>query len=152
MRYTQYIAAFVAFIFATACTIADVDNTINVSGGDNVIVMGRITRFTDKDVTSRASKDPQTEGNLYNMAVALFRIENGAIGKCDFFEYKVGSEVLFTIDRKIKDGNNYIYLANNHYAMYIFANCAAMEQFETNDEYTQEILPERHNLSQTTRR
>ena len=135
MRYTQYIAAFVAFIFATACTIADVDNTINVSDGDNVTVMGRITRFTDKDVTSRASKNPETEGNLYNMAVALFRIENGAIGKCDFFEYKVGSEVLFTIDRKIKDGNNYIYLANNHYAMYIFANCAAMEQFETNDEY-----------------
>lgn len=138
MRYTRFIAAVVALVIATACAVDNVDQPVVTpnGGGDAITVMGRITRFDDKEVTTRSAKDPATEGNLYNMAVALFRIENGVIGKCDFFEYKVGSEVLFTIDRKVTDADGYVYATNTPYAMYVFANCSQMQQFENSYENT----------------
>ena len=131
MRYIKSGFAAFAFVLATSCAVDIIEPELTNKGySDAITVMGRINRFEDKDVTTRAAKDPNTEGNLYNMAIALFPIEDGVIGKCDFFEYKVGSEVLFTIDRQIKDDNDdYIYQANTPYVMYVFANCSALSNF-----------------------
>jgi hypothetical protein len=96
---------------------------------DKITVVGRITRFDDHVVDTRSTKDSETEGMLYNMAIALFPIKNGEIGDCALFEYKEGSEVLFTIDRQVQNDNNeYIYDTETPYVMYVFANCTALSK------------------------
>lgn len=132
MRYTRFIAAVVALLVATSCIVDDIDNPVMPNhSGDKITVVGRITRFDDHVVDTRSTKDSETEGMLYNMAVALFPInKEGKIGDCALFEYKVGSEVLFTIDRQVQNDNNeYIYATDTPYVMYVFANCTALEKF-----------------------
>lgn len=133
MRYTRFITALVALFVATSCTVDDIDRSVVTNqSGDKITVIGRITRFDDHVVDTRSTKDSETEGKINNMAVALFPVENGTIGNCVFFEYKPGSEVLFTIDRQIRDANgNYIYKVDTPYVMYVFANCPEMEGFTT---------------------
>ena len=132
MRYTRFIAAVVALLVATSCIVDDIDNPVMPNhSGDKITVVGRITRFDDHVVDTRSTKDSETEGMLYNMAVALFPInKEGKIGDCALFEYKVGSEVLFTIDRQVQNDNNeYIYATDTPYVMYVFANCTALKDF-----------------------
>lgn len=141
MRYLRTIAAFVAVLLSAACTV---DPTVVPSGqpdsDDSIMVIGRVTHFDDYDVSTRSSKNPETEGMIYNMAVAIFPIENNAIGNCVYYEYKKGSEVLFTIDRQIRDSqsNEYIYNVDAPYVMYVFANCEEMESVNTS--YTLEQM------------
>lgn len=132
MRYTRFIAAVVALLVATSCIVDDIDNPVIPNhSGDKITVVGRITRFDDHVVDTRSTKDSETEGMLYNMAVALFPInKEGKIGDCALFEYKEGSEVLFTIDRQVQNDNNeYIYKTDTPYVMYVFANCTALKDF-----------------------
>lgn len=140
MRYTRFIIAALA-LFATACTIDPIDYPAvdtPTNSGDVVRVIGRITRFDDHVVDTRSTKDSETEGKINNMAVALFPVENGAIGNCVFYQYKPGSEVLFTIDRQIRNANgDYIYKVNTPYVMYVFANCPEMKNFTTANTLTQ---------------
>lgn len=141
MRYLRTIAAFVAVLLSAACAV---DPTVVPSGqpdsDDSIMVIGRVTHFDDYDVSTRSSKNPETEGMIYNMAVAIFPIENNAIGNCVYYEYKNGSEVLFTIDRQIRDpqSNEYIYNVDEPYVMYVFANCEEMESVNTS--YTLEQM------------
>ena len=133
MRYTRFIVAVIALVVATSCAVDNIDTPVAVTpSGDKIVVMGRITRFDDHVVDTRSTKDSETEGKINNMAVALFPVENGAIGNCVFYEYKPGSEVLFTIDRQIRNANgDYIYKVDTPYVMYVFANCPEMENFTT---------------------
>jgi hypothetical protein len=132
MRYTRFIAAVVALLVATSCIVDDIDNPVMPNhSSDKITVVGRITRFDDHVVDTRSTKDSETEGMLYNMAIALFPIKNGEIGDCALFEYKEGSEVLFTIDRQVQNDNNeYIYDTETPYVMYVFANCTALSKFD----------------------
>ena len=118
MRYSKYIAAFVAILFATACTIADTDHTIGTCG-DVVTVIGRMTRFDEYDVATRSVKN-ENEAKLTSMAMAIFPVnENGTAlaGNCVYWQYTDNqAELLFTIDR----GSNYTY--NARYALYVFTN------------------------------
>ena len=127
MRYTQYIASFVALIFATACTIDDVDRTINQSSSDNVTVIGRMTRFTDCDVATRGVKD-QDEAKLTSMALAIFPVnEDGKAlaGNCAYYQYSDNQqELLFTIDRVSAN-----FTRDARYVMYIFCNMPGMGDF-----------------------
>lgn len=140
MRYTRFIIAALA-LFATACTIDPIDYPAvdtPTNSGDVVRVIGRITRFDDHVVDTRSTKDSETEGKINNMAVALFPVENGAIGNCVFYQYKPGSEVLFTIDRQIRNANgDYIYKVDTPYVMYVFANCPEMKNFTTANTLTE---------------
>ena len=133
MRYTRFIVAVIALVVATSCAVDNIDTPMAVTpSGDKIVVMGRITRFDDHVVDTRSTKDSETEGKINNMAVALFPVENDAIGNCVFYEYKPGSEVLFTIDRQIRNANGeYIYKVDTPYVMYVFANCPEMKNFTT---------------------
>ncbi len=127
MRFAKYIALLVAFFAVSACTIADIDENVTVTKPqgktDNIQIVGRISRYSEYDVATRGAKTTE-EGKVTSMALAIFKIENGAIGACEYFEYSDGSELLFTVDRKDK------YTADAHYAMYVFANVATMRNFE----------------------
>ena len=131
MRFAKYIALLVAFFAVSACTIADIDENVSVTKPqgktDNVQIVGRISRYSEYDVATRGAKTTE-EGKVTSMALAIFKIENGAIGTCEYFDYSDGSELLFTVDRKDK------YTADAHYAMYVFANVATMREFE--DDYS----------------
>ncbi|MBQ9137029.1 MAG: DUF4906 domain-containing protein [Alistipes sp.] len=126
MRYTRYIAAFVALIVATACTVDDVDRTISGSCGDKVTVIGRMTRFEDKEVATRGVKN-EAEATLTSMALAIFPVNgdgSGLAGNCVYYQYSANQqELLFTIER----GTNYTY--NTPYVMYVFVNMPGMEDF-----------------------
>lgn len=127
MRFAKYIALLVAFFAVSACTIADIDENVTVTKPqgktDNIQIVGRISRYSEYDVATRGAKTTE-EGKVTSMALAIFKIDNGAIGACEYFEYSDGSELLFTVDRKDK------YTADAHYAMYVFANVATMRKFE----------------------
>lgn len=145
MRFAKYIALLVAFFAVSACTIADIDENVTVTKPqgktDNIQIVGRISRYSEYDVATRGAKTTE-EGKVTSMALAIFKIDNGAIGACEYFEYSDGSELLFTVDRKDK------YTADAHYAMYVFANVASMHDFEgkiktestTNENGEQEIV------------
>lgn len=148
MRYAKYIALLVAFFAVSACTIADIDENINVgtqhNSADNIQVIGRISRYSEYDVATRGAKTTE-EGKVTSMALAIFKIGDKAataVGTCEYFNYQEGGELLFTIDRKDK------YTSDAHYAMYVFANIADMEKFEAkieertiiNDEGEEEIV------------
>ena len=145
MRFAKYIALLVAFFAVSACTIADIDENVTVTKPqgktDNIQIVGRISRYSEYDVATRGAKTTE-EGKVTSMALAIFKIDNGAIDTCEYFEYSDGSELLFTVDRKDK------YTADAHYAMYVFANVASMHDFEgkiemestTNENGEQEIV------------
>ena len=129
MRYFKSIVAFAALLFATSCAVDDID-TPSVTpnyGGDAVTIIGRMTRFDDKDVTTRGIKN-EDEAKLTSMALAIFPVKedgNGLAGNCVYYQYTANQqELLFTIER----GSNYDY--NKPYAMYVFVNMPGMEEIE----------------------
>lgn len=123
MRYLRYIAVFLALVAVSACAIDTLEPNVNLSGNEgDITVVGRITRFTDYDVATKAAKQGD-EGKVTSIAMALYPIEGGAIGECDYFLYKESADLLFTIDRT-QD-----YAQNTAYAMYVFANVPEMSRF-----------------------
>lgn len=129
MRYFKSIVAFAALLFATSCAVDDID-TPSVTpnyGGDAVTIIGRMTRFDDKDVTTRGIKN-EDEAKLTSMALAIFPVKadgTGLDGNCVYYQYTANQqELLFTIER----GSNYDY--NKPYAMYVFVNMPGMEEIE----------------------
>ena len=135
MRYTRFIIAALA-LFATACTIDPIDYPAvdtPTNSGDVVTVIGRITRFDDKDVTTRGVKD-EAEAKLTSMAMALFPVVsdgNGGLttGPCDYYQHTANqAELLFTIDRSVEGFDK-----NVPYAMYVFCNMPGMAGFAKGD-------------------
>ena len=128
MRYIKSIFALLALVLTTSCIVDNVDYQGAVSSSDAITVMGRMTRFTDCDVTTRSAKDPDTEGKISSMALAIFKVNdegNGLDGGCVHYEYSANQqELLFTIDRGDK------FVENKRYAMYVFCNMPGMGNFD----------------------
>lgn len=132
MRYARYIVAFVVLIWAAACTISDIDDTpVGVTGsrGDLQIV-GRITQYSDCDVATRSKKEGD-EPKVTSMGLALFPIENGAIGNCLYYDFKLGGSIVFIVDRHEAIFDNY---TDKQFAMYIFANMQDATDFPQTSE------------------
>ena len=131
MRYIHFIFAFIASIVVSACTTTDIDVHIEpvdtpTHGGD-LQVVGRITQYSDCDVATRSKKEGD-ESKVTSMGLALFPIENGTIGNCLYYDFKLGGSIVFIVDRKDKVFDEY---ANKEFAMYIFANMQGAEGFPT---------------------
>ncbi|MBO5820546.1 MAG: hypothetical protein J6R02_03030, partial [Alistipes sp.] len=128
MRYLQFLAAFVALILATACVHSEVDDRPLVSAGSNgqLQVVGRITQYADCDVATRSKKDGD-EPKVTSMSLALFPIQDGAIGNCAYYEYKEGGSIVFVVDRHDDVFKNYA--DGTAFAMYIFANMQGATDF-----------------------
>ncbi len=137
MKYTKYLMAVAAFFFAAACATTDIDDVVNIGTGgtsvgkDKVQVHCRVVQYEDCDVNTRSDKSA-TEANVSSMALALFPIEDGALGNCAYYDYKEGSNIVFVIDRA-KDfvGDQYV---GKQYAMYVFANMHNCTGFPTTED------------------
>lgn len=131
MRYIHFIFALIASVVVSACATTDVDVHIEpvdtpTHGGD-LQVVGRITQYSDCDVATRSKKEGD-ESKVTSMGLALFPIENGTIGNCLYYDFKLGGSIVFIVDRKDKVFDEY---ANKEFAMYIFANMQGAEGFPT---------------------
>ena len=83
MKFTHYIVAVLSFIAMTACTAEDMKSpTANMQSEDVVKVIGRVTRFTDHDVTGRAAKEGD-EGKITSIAMAIFQVNDEGTGLFD---------------------------------------------------------------------
>ena len=137
MKYTKYLMAVAAFFIAASCATTDIDEVVNIGAGgtgvgkDKVQVHCRVVQYEDCDVNTRSDKSA-TEANVSSMALALFPIEDGALGNCAYYDYKEGSNIVFVIDRA-KDfaGDQYV---GKQYAMYVFANMHNCTGFPTTED------------------
>lgn len=131
MRFLHFILAFVASVVVSACTTTDidvyVDPTETPANGGDLQVVGRITQYTDCDVATRSKKEGD-ESKVTSMGLALFPIEDGVIGNCLYYDFKLGGSIVFIVDRKNEVFNNYV---DKQFAMYIFANMQDAEGFPT---------------------
>lgn len=128
MRYIRFIAAFITIFAATSCFVDDFEHVeVPSEGRDEITVVARVARFDDREVDTRGTKN-DAEANVTCMAVAIFPIDDGSIGNCVFYDFRIGNQLLFTIDRLEKKNNNYIYNVNEPYVMYVFANLPTMTE------------------------
>ena len=130
MRTLRNIFAIFVLLAAASCAVDNIDAPIyGVNHSDIVTVMGRMTRFDDKDVTTRGVKD-QDEAKLTSMAMAIFKVNaagNGLDGNCVYYQYAADqAELLFTIER----GSNYVY--DSRYVIYVFCNMPGMSDTDEN--------------------
>lgn len=127
MRRLRNIFAILALLSTASCAVDNIDVPSSTTPANDVVtVIGRMTRFDDKDVTTRGVKD-QNEAKLTSMAMAIFKVNeagNGLDGNCVYYQYAADqAELLFTIER----GSNYDY--DTRYAMYVFCNMPGMADF-----------------------
>ena len=128
MRYIRFIAAFIAIFAATSCFVDDIEQIeVPSEGRDDVTVVARVARFDDREVDTRGTKN-DAEAKVTCMAVAIFPIENGVIGNCVFYDFREGSQLLFTINRQETKNGAYIYNVDKPYVMYVFANLPTMTE------------------------
>lgn len=130
MRYIRFIAAFIAIFATTSCFVDDIEQVeVPSEGRDDVTVVARVARFDDREVDTRGTKN-DAEAKVTCMAVAIFPIdtENDAIGNCVFYDFREGSQLLFTINRQETKGGTYIYNVDKPYVMYVFANLPTMTE------------------------
>lgn len=130
MRYIRFIAAFIAIFATTSCFVDDIEQVeVPSEGRDDVTVVARVARFDDREVDTRGTKN-DAEAKVTCMAVAIFPIdtENDAIGNCVFYNFREGSQLLFTINRQETKGGTYIYNVDKPYVMYVFANLPSMTE------------------------
>lgn len=132
MRYIKFLAAAVALIVASACVNSNIDDKPIISAGSNgeLQIVGRVTQYSDCDVATRSKKEGD-EPKVTSMGLALFPIENGVVGNCLYYDYKVGGSIVFIVDRHDKVFDDYV---DKQFAMYIFANMQGAEGFPTTSE------------------
>ena len=124
MRFLKIIIVAIASIFFSACVDLDIQAP-NLNNTDEITLVGRMTRFDDYNVATRAAKQGD-ESKISSYAMAIFSVENNAASKCVFYEYhSSGNQLLFTIDR-----SNQRYVVGQEYAIYVFANMPGMEEFK----------------------
>lgn len=124
MRRLRNIFAILALLSTASCAVDNIDVPSSITPANDVVtVIGRMTRFDDKDVTTRGVKD-QDEAKLTSMAMAIFKVNaagNGLDGGCVYYQYAADqAELLFTIER----GSKYDYGAR--YVIYVFCNMPGM--------------------------
>lgn len=120
MRFTHILVAFAALIMAAACSFSDIDDVNSTPGhaSQYLQVVGRVAQYSDCDVATRSKKEGD-EPKVTSMGLALFPIENGAIGNCLYYDFELGGSIVFIVDRHDAIFNNY---TDKQFAMYIFAN------------------------------
>ena len=128
MRTLRNIFAIIALLSAASCAVDNVDAPSHgVNSSDVVTVLGRMTRFDDKDVTTRGVKD-ENEAKLTSMAVAIFPVKKDGTaldGNCVYWQYTDNqAELLFEINRSVSG-----FAQNARYAMYVFCNMPELEDF-----------------------
>lgn len=128
MRYIRFIAAFIAIFATTSCFVDDIEQVeVPSEGRDDITVVARVARFDDREVDTRGTKN-DAEAKVTCMAVAIFPIVDGAIGNCVFYDFREGSQLLFTINRQETKNSAYIYNVDKPYVMYVFANLPSMTE------------------------
>ena len=131
MRYTRFIAAFMALFVATACISTPEDVTIKSASNRYLQVVGRVTQFSDCDVATRSKKSGD-EPKVTTMGLALFPIaEDGTVESCLYYDFKEGSSIVFIVDRHDDVFTNY---DDRKFAMYVFANMQDSAKFPTKKE------------------
>ena len=128
MRKLRNIFAIIAILTVSSCAVDNIDApSYGVNNNDVVTVIGRMTRFDEKDVTTRGVKD-ENEAKLTSMAVAIFPVnkEGTALsGPCAHWQYTDNqAELLFEINR-----SGIGFTPNTRYAMYVFCNMPELEGF-----------------------
>ena len=125
MRYIRYIALFISLFVATSCFVDDIEQPrVPAAECDTITIAGRITRYDDHHVDTRAGKTNE-ESYTSSMAMAIFPITStspATLGECISYVHLQGSNVNFTVDRaKLREvyGNQY---DNIPFALYLFAN------------------------------
>ncbi len=129
MRYLKSIVAFATLIFAASCAVDNIDMpSAKPDNGDQITIMGRITRFDDYEVSTRGVKHGD-EGKITSMALAIFKLndtEDGLAGNCEYYFHSASQqELLITITR----GD--LFEKGERYAMYVFCNMPGMGDFES---------------------
>ena len=116
MKYLRYISILFTIIIAASCSIDNFELP-EINKDDQFKIVGRVARFDDCYVDTRANKTPD-EAYVSSMALAVFPIENGAVAECISYIHLVGNNLTFTIDRNdIPEQYD-----NEPFALYIFAN------------------------------
>ena len=129
MRYIKFLVASVALVVAAACVNSEVDDMPIIPSGSHgdLQIVGRITQYSDCDVATRSKKEGD-EPKVTSMGLALFPIENGTIGNCLYYDFKLGGSIVFIVDRKDPVFNSYV---DKQFAMYIFANMQDAKNLNT---------------------
>ena len=132
MRYIKFLLASVALVVAAACVNTEVDDKPIISAGSNgeLQIVGRVTQYSDCNVATRSKKEGD-EPKVTSMGLALFPINNGTIGNCLYYDFKLGGSIVFIVDRHDDIFKDY---DNTEFAMYIFANMQDAEGFPTTSE------------------
>ncbi|MBR5803406.1 MAG: DUF4906 domain-containing protein [Bacteroidaceae bacterium] len=127
MRFTHILVVFAALVVAASCSFNDIDEVQSTSGRTSqyLQVVGRIAQYSDCNVATRSKKEGD-ESKVTSMGLALFPIENGTIGNCLYYDFKLGGSIVFVVDRHDDVFKNY---TDKQFAMYIFANMQDAEGF-----------------------
>ena len=128
MRRLRNIFAIIALLTVASCAVDNIDApSCGGNNSDVITVIGRMTRFDDKDVTTRGVKD-ENEAKLTSMAVAIFPVNaagNALSGNCVHWQYTDNqAELLFEINR-----SGIGFTQNARYAMYVFCNMPELKDF-----------------------
>ena len=128
MRRLRNIFAIIALLTVASCAVDNVDTpSYGVNNSDVVTVIGRMTRFDEKDVTTRGVKN-EAEAKLTSMAVAIFPVNAAGTalsGNCVHWQYTDNqAELLFEINR-----SGIGFTQNARYAMYVFCNMPELRDF-----------------------
>ena len=133
MKFTRIFVVFVTLFAAAACSFTELDDVTSAPdhGSQYLQVVGRVAQYSDCDVATRSKKEDE-ESKITSMGLALFPIEDGAIGDCLYYDFQSGNSIVFIIDRHDDVFNEYI---DKEFAMYIFANMQDVDGFpETPEE------------------
>lgn len=132
MRFTRILAAFAVILAAAACSFTEIDDVQSApeQSSQYLQVVGRVAQYSDRDVATRSKKEGD-EPKVTSMGLALFPIENGTIGNCLYYDFKLGGSIVFIVDRHDEVFNNYV---DKPFAMYIFANMQDADGFPKTSE------------------
>lgn len=125
-RYIIYYLTIFPLLVVTGCSLDTLEPDSNVNqGNEEVIIMGRLTRFTDCNVATRGPKEGD-ESIITSLATAIFEVNENALG-----EYELGACVYYRYEPKQSDLIVPIeregYTPNARYAIYLFANMPGMD-------------------------
>lgn len=108
MRGFRYIIMLMALVGAMSCVQADIDVPAAVNPSNQVQVVGRVTSFSDRDVSSRAFKTGN-EGNTASMCLVHFDKQD----ICKSIYYSSSSNPTFVLDKEgIENGDQLWIFAN----------------------------------------
>lgn len=126
MRIIRGFISVMAMLSFVACAIDNLEIPSFNNRTDEITIIGRVTRFDDCDVQTRAGKQGD-EGKITSFAMAIFKVENNQATDCVHYEYHSNAnQPVFAIDRsndKYDDGARFV--------IYVFANVENMKNYST---------------------